>query len=365
MPLKDLSATVLVVDDMPENLQILSAMLKERYKVKVASSGERALRILAADPVPDLVLLDIVMPGMDGYEVCRRMQADPRLEQVPIIFVTARSESEDEARGLEMGAVDYLSKPVNPVVALARVRTHLSLKRASDLLKDRAMHLEDEVRQRTRELSTLQDATIMAMSSLAETRDNETGNHLRRTQHYVRTLALQLSDHPRFRDYLTPAQIEILYKTAPLHDIGKVGIPDRILLKPGPLDADEFAIMKTHTTLGHDAILVAERLLDSQNSFLTCAREIALSHQEKWDGSGYPQGLAGDAIPIAARLMAVADVYDALISRRVYKPPMDHDRAVAIIGEGRARHFDPDVTDAFLRAADDFRAIAHRYSDEA
>jgi putative two-component system response regulator len=260
--------------------------------------------------------------------------------------------------------VDYITKPISPAITLARIRTHLSLKRASDLLQDRNQTLEDEVKRRTRELSSIQDVTIMAMSSLAETRDNETGNHIRRTQNYVKALAQQLQHHARFSSYLSAEQIELLYKSAPLHDIGKVGIPDRILLKPDRLDPVEFEIMKTHTTLGRDAILAAENLLDSPNSFLQCAREIALSHQEKWDGSGYPEGLKGDAIPISARLMALADVYDALISRRVYKAPMSHEQAFKIITDGRGTHFDPDIVDAFLSIAEDFRAIERRFSDE-
>ena len=357
-------SVILVVDDTPENLQLMSALLRDHYKVQVAGSGEKALKLMAGGVLPDLVLLDILMPGMDGYEVCRRMRDDSRMRQVPVIFVTAKSDSEDEEQGLDLGAVDYITKPISPAITLARIRTHLSLKRAADLLQDRNQTLEDEVRRRTRELSSIQDVTIMAMSSLAETRDNETGNHIRRTQNYVKALALQLQPHPRFSSYLSAEQIELLYKSAPLHDIGKVGIPDSILLKPGRLDPAEFEIMKTHTTLGRDAILAAENLLDSPNSFLQCAREIALSHQEKWDGSGYPEGLKGDAIPISARLMALADVYDALISRRVYKAPMSHEQAFKIILEGKGTHFDPDIVDAFLSIAEDFRAIERRFSDE-
>ncbi|HEX5754934.1 MAG TPA: HD domain-containing phosphohydrolase, partial [Arenimonas sp.] len=233
-----------------------------------------------------------------------------------------------------------------------------------DLLRDQNVYLEGEVKRRMRELAAVQDATIMAMASLAETRDNETGNHIRRTQHYVRALALEVRSHPRFADELRdPMHIELLYKSAPLHDIGKVGIPDHILLKPERLTPEEFEVMKTHTTLGRDAILAAERLIETPDSFLRLAREIAYSHQEKWDGSGYPQGIAGDAIPLSARLMAVADVYDALISRRVYKPAFPHSEAVRIIREGRGSHFDPDLTDAFLRIADIFRGIAERYAD--
>ena len=357
-------SVILVVDDTPENLQLMSTLLRDHYKVQVAGSGEKALKLMAGGVLPDLVLLDILMPGMDGYEVCRRMRADDRMQHVPVIFVTAKSDSEDEEQGLNLGAVDYITKPISPAITLARIRTHLSLKRAVDLLQDRNQTLEDEVRLRTRELSSIQDVTIMAMSSLAETRDNETGNHIRRTQNYVKALALQLQHHPRFSSYLSAEQIELLYKSAPLHDIGKVGIPDSILLKPGRLEPAEFEIMKTHTTLGRDAILAAENLLDSPNSFLQCAREIALSHQEKWDGSGYPEGLSGDAILVSARLMAVADVYDALISRRVYKAPMSHEQALKIISDGRGNHFDPDIVEAFLVIAQDFQAIARRFSDE-
>ncbi len=356
-------SVILVVDDTPENLQLMSTLLRDQYKVQVAGSGEKALKLMAGGVLPDLVLLDILMPGMDGYEVCRRMRADARMQHVPVIFVTAKSDSEDEEQGLNLGAVDYITKPISPAITLARIRTHLSLKRAVDLLQDRNQTLEDEVRLRTRELSSIQDVTIMAMSSLAETRDNETGNHIRRTQNYVKALALQLQHHPRFSSYLSAEQIELLYKSAPLHDIGKVGIPDSILLKPGRLEPAEFEIMKTHTTLGRDAILAAENLLDSPNSFLQCAREIALSHQEKWDGSGYPEGLSGEAIPVSARLMAVADVYDALISRRVYKAPMLHEEALKIISDGRGKHFDPDIVDSFLVIAEDFQAIERRFSD--
>ncbi len=359
-------SVILVVDDTPENLQLMSTLLCEDYKVQVAGSGEKALKLMAGGVLPDLVLLDILMPGIDGYEVCRRMRADARMRHVPVIFVTAKTDSEDEEQGFNLGAVDYITKPISPAVTLARIRTHLSLKHAVDLLQDRNQTLEEEVRLRTSELSRIQDVTIMVMTSLAETRDNETGNHIRRTQNYVKSLALTLQHHPRFSSYLSAEQIEVLYKSAPLHDIGKVGIPDSILLKPGRLEPTEFEIMKTHTTLGSDAIRAAENLLDTMDSpisFLKCAREIALSHQEKWDASGYPEGLKGDAIPISARLMAVADVYDALISRRVYKAPMPHEQALKIIADGQGSHFDPDIVDAFLAVAEDFRAIERRFSD--
>ena len=316
--------TVLVVDDTPENLSLMSRLLRTDYVVKVAPSGERALRIVSESP-PDLVLLDIMMPEMDGYEVCRRLKTDARTRDVPVIFLTAKVQEEDEQQGFDVGAVDYITKPISPPIVMARVRTHLALKAAADFLKDKNAYLEGEVRKRTREVQIVQDVTIMAMASLAEMRDNETGNHIRRTQNYVRALARRLQANPKFAAMLDDATIEMLYKSAPLHDIGKVGIPDAILLKPAKFTPEEFEVMKTHTTLGRDTILAAEKLIDAPSTFLQLAREIAYGHQEKWDGSGYPRGLAGDAIPFSARLMAVADVYDALIARRVYKPPFSHE----------------------------------------
>ena len=356
--------TILVVDDTPDNIALLSTLLKDRYKVRAANNGERALAIAAGQPRPDLILLDIMMPGMDGYEVCERLKVDPHTADIPVIFLTAKVQVEDEEFGLRLGAVDYITKPISPPIVLARVETHLTLKRARQFLQDRNAYLEAEVWRRSREVMAIQEVTIMAMASLAETRDNATGNHIRRTQHYVRVLAQHLRHHPRFAAALNDETIELLFKSAPLHDIGKVGIPDRILLKPGRLTPDEFEIMKTHAALGRDAIAAAERYLDTPDSFLRFAREIAYSHQEKWDGSGYPEGLWGEQIPLSARLMAVADVYDALISRRIYKPALPHEQAVAMIREGRDQHFDPDIVDAFLECAEQFRTIAARFADD-
>jgi putative two-component system response regulator len=355
--------TVLIVDDTPENLTVMNGLLRDQYTTRIANSGERALRIAEDHPLPDLVLLDIMMPGMDGYEVCRRLKRNPRLAAVPVIFLTAKAEIEDEQTGFDVGAVDYITKPISPSIVLARVSTHLKLKLAADFLKDENAFLESEVQRRTRQVQVIQDVTIMAMASLAETRDNETGNHIRRTQNYVRALANALRSHPRFASVLDDESIELLYKSAPLHDIGKVGIPDAILLKPGKLTPEEFEIIKTHTTLGRNTIAAAERLIEGPSTFLRLAREIAHYHQEKWDGSGYPEGLRGDAIPVSARLMALADVYDALISKRVYKPAFPHEKAVAIIREGRGKHFDPDVVDVFLMIEGQFRAIAGRFAD--
>ncbi|HVC56210.1 MAG TPA: two-component system response regulator [Stellaceae bacterium] len=355
--------TVLVVDDAPENLMILAQALADRYHVRAAKDGPGALQIAAGDPAPDLILLDIVMPQVDGFEVCRRLKKDPATSDIPVIFLTGSSKDEDEERGFALGAVDYITKPISAPLVRARVKIHLQLKASADFLKHQNRFLEQEVTRRTAEVRAIQDVAVLAVASLAETRDNETGNHIRRTQHYVRILATRLQTHRRFRSELDAGAIDLLFKSAPLHDIGKVGIPDRILLKPGRLSAEEFEVMKTHTTLGFESIVQAEERLGSSVEFLRYAKEIALSHQEKWDGSGYPQARRGEDIPLSARLMAVADVYDALISRRVYKPPFSHEKSIAIMREGRGSHFDPDILDAFLAQTDAFQAIAARFAD--
>jgi putative two-component system response regulator len=354
--------TLLVVDDGPENLRLMHELLHRHYHLRVASNGAMALQIARRSP-PDLILLDVMMPDMDGYDVCRQLQGDPLTRDVPVLFLTARQQAEDQQYGLDLGAVDYLSKPLEPTVLLARVRNQLRLKVAADQLRQRNANLDQEVALRTRELQAVHDVTILALASLAETRDNETGNHLRRTQHYVRALAYRLREQPRFAAVLDEQSIELLYKSAPLHDIGKVGIPDHILLKPGRFEPHEFEVMKHHPRLGYAALVKAEELLGMPVPFLRIAKEIALCHHEKWDGSGYPQGLRGEAIPLSARLMAIADVYDAVISRRVYKPEMPHAKAVAIISEGCGTHFDPDVVHAFLSLEDEFQDIAQRYAD--
>ena len=355
--------TVLVIDDAPDNLALMSGLLKDSYQVKVAQHGEMGLKVALTSPPPDLILLDIMMPDLDGYEVCRRLKSNPASRAIPVIFLNAQTDLQDEQKGLLLGAVDYITKPISPSLMLARVATQIALKTNVDFLRDNNADLEQEVARRIEDLSAAQDVTILAMTSLAETRDSDTGNHIRRIQHYVRALALALKDHPRFADDLGPQAISLLFKSAPLHDIGKFGIPDRILLKPSSLSPEEFEIMKTHTTLGFEAIEQAEKALGLQPPMLRTAKEIVLSHQEKWDGSGYPQGLKGAAIPMSARLMAVADVYDALISQRVYKAALPHDRAVQIVFQGRGSHFDPDMVDAFIGIQDEFQAIAERFAD--
>ncbi|HML53746.1 MAG TPA: two-component system response regulator [Solidesulfovibrio magneticus] len=352
---------ILLVDDTETNLDILVDALGEDYDVAVATDGPSALA-LAKEHTPDLILLDIMMPGMDGYEVCRRLMADPATADTPVIFLTALTDVADKTRGFAVGGVDYVTKPFEPAEIQARARTHLSLRLARQELARQNEILEEKVRERTRELALTQDAIIEAMAGLAEYRDPETGAHIKRTRNYVRVLAETLRAQPGYAGQFTDEIIDLLYKSAPLHDIGKVGVRDDILLKPGPLTDAEFAVMRRHTVYGRDAIQAAAKNL-GDNSFLRLAQEIAYTHQERWDGSGYPQGLAGEAIPISGRLMAIADVYDALISRRVYKAPFTHAQAVVVIRDGRGSHFDPAMVDAFLDVQETFRQIALKFSE--
>ena len=356
-------ARILLVDDDPGNLAMLGNLLCADYEILAAPSGERALQVAASIPQPDLILLDVLMPGMDGYEVLAQLRANQATRDIPVMFVTGLDSIEDEEKGLQHGAVDYIAKPYRPPIILARVHTQLELKRARDWLADQNAYLEAEVQHRIHDILLIQDITINALAELAETRDPETGNHIRRTQEYVRILAERLQSQPRFAGFLTDKVVELLAKSAPLHDIGKVGIPDHILLKPGKLTAEEWTIMKTHSLLGTLAIEHAVRNADRSIDFLDIARQIAHFHHEKWDGSGYPDGRKQDAIPIPARLMALADVFDALISRRVYKAPMPIEQARDIIVSERERHFDPDVVDAFLAGFANFAAVAEKYRE--
>ena len=356
-------ATILLVDDSPDNLLVLTDLLRPHYRVLAATAGRAALHVANAIPAPDLILLDVMMPEMDGIAVLKTLRGTAATCAIPVILLTALSEPEDEEHGLEQGAADYISKPIKPAVVLARVRMQLELKAARDWMVHQNATLEAEVSRRMAENDLTQQVSIRALAHLAETRDPETGNHILRTQGYVELLANLLNQHPRFMASLNQREIELLARSAPLHDIGKVGIPDSVLLKPGRLSPDEWVIMQTHARLGSDAIEQAESDVQVPLAFLSVAREIAHWHHEKWNGSGYPDGLAGDAIPLSARLMALADVFDALISVRVYKPALSFNAAHAIIADGRGVHFDPDVTDAFLGNFNQFVAIAERYRE--
>jgi len=353
--------TILVVDNSLDDVASIISFIQDIYRIKVANNMEDALQIVFSENPPDLIFIDSMMPGMADYEMCRYFKSIPETKDIPVIFLASKYDVADENMVFELGAVDYITKQINPAAFLARIKTHLQLKSMVYFLKDKNEYLEHEIVRRTKEVSIIQDITMVAMGSLAETRDNETGNHIRRTQNYIQLLAAHLKDHNRFRDFITNETIMMLYKSSPLHDIGKIGIPDYILLKPGELTPDEFDIMKTHTTIGRDAILSAENVIGSNASFLSFAREIVYGHHEKWNGTGYPEGLSGDKISIPARLMAVADVYDVLISRRIYKSPYLHQESVSIIKEASGTHFDPDIVDAFMERLEEIHGISVKY----
>lgn len=353
---------VMIVDDTPDNIALFSELLKEEYQVRIALNGEKAIKLIKED-APDIILMDVMMPVMDGYQTCRILKSEEKLKDIPVIFLTAKSEAEDENIGLNLGAVDYITKPVNPQIFLSRIRAQLSTKLANDFLKDKNHYLEEEVTQRTKEVTTLQEITIMAMSALAEIRDNETGHHLQRTKLYARVLSEALSRKEKYNDLLDKRTIQKIVNAVPLHDIGKVGVPDSILLKPGKLTAEEFEIMKTHTTLGKEAIEKAEKLMDCPDDFLRIPKEIVYCHHEKWNGSGYPRGLSGEEIPLSARIVALVDVYDALRSKRIYKPAYSHEEVLKIITEERGRHFAEDIVDTFLEQEEAFLRISAQYKD--
>ena len=361
--------SILVVDDEITNLSLVAGLLRDSYQVKVAKDADHAIEI-ARNEQPNLILLDVMMPITDGYEVCSMLKADVLTAHIPVIFLTSQVDSDSEERGLRLGAVDYITRPIRPGILLSRVKAHLSESNTIRVMQVNNEYLEFEVGRRSKQLAAMQDVTILAMASLAETRDTDTGNHLRRTQNYVRLLGKYMQSKAGYSDYLSDEVISMMYRCAPLHDIGKVGIPDRILLKPGRYTEDEYELMKRHPQLGRDALHNAQILAGSAASerggladFFEIAQDIVYCHHEKWDGTGYPQGLQGDQIPIAARLMAIADVYDALISPRVYKPAMLHSKAARIIIEGSGKFFAPELVSAFWELQDAFQKIAHRYAD--
>ena len=340
---------VLIVDDTPNNIHVLMETLKGSHAIVAATNGESALALAVANPVPDLILLDIMMPGMDGYEVCRRLKADVRTKNIPIIFVTALAEEDDETRGFILGAVDYITKPFRPGIVQARVRNHLKLKQYSD-------NLEQLVAEQVEEIADSHLAAILALSKLAESRDDDTGQHLERVQTFCRLLAQHLFDHGHHPDIIDAEFVEAIFQASPLHDIGKVAIPDAILCKPGKLTKDEFEVMKTHAARGAETLFtVAKRY--PHNMFINMGVDIARWHHEKWNGAGYPDGLQGNEIPLAARIMAIADVYDALTSVRCYKPAFPHEKARAIILEGSGAHFDPNLARVFEQLESEFSRI--------
>lgn len=334
--------TVLIVDDNSDNLDVLKGVLRPFYKVKAAINGDIALKI-AAKSKPDIILLDIMMPTIDGYEVCRRLKADPVLSDVPVIFVTAKSEVEDEKIGFELGAVDYITKPISVPIVLARVKTHLAL-------YDQQRELSRQVAERTAELDRTRLEIIQRLGCAAEYKDNETGMHVIRMSWYSKFLAEQIN--------ATDEWVDLVYTAAPMHDIGKIAIPDRVLLKPGKLDKEEWHIMQKHVEYGVDI------LGDHPSTIMTMAREIALCHHEKFDGSGYPNGLKGEDIPLSARIVAIADVFDALTSERPYKQAWPVEKAVALLEEEAGAHFDPKLVPEFLKCLPKVLEIKTKFQDE-
>lgn len=353
------NARILVVEDSEINIDIIVEALKDLYEISIATNGQEALEAVEQE-TPDLILLDVLMPGMNGYEVCQRLKAKSATADIPVIFLTAMKDITDKTKAFEMGAIDYLTKPFETLELKARVKNHLELIFARKLLADQNQVLEEMVKARTEQLYKTQSATIYSLAALAETRDSETGDHIKRTQHYIKALALALRDFGWYRDILIDEYINMLYDSAPLHDIGKVGVPDHILLKPGKLTAVEFEQMKLHAWYGMKTLESAEKELGS-TSFLTLAKEIAYTHHEKWDGTGYPNQLAGETIPLSGRLMALVDVYDALISERPYKRAYPHSKAREIILEGSGKHFDQRIVEAFIKCEPTFLLIKDKY----
>ncbi|SFD49420.1 response regulator [Pseudoalteromonas denitrificans] len=334
--------TILVVDDTPENIDVLSGVLRGKFKVKAALNGKKAIKIANSSPHPAMILLDIMMPVMDGYEVCQKLKANPATARIPIIFITAKNEEKDERKGLELGAVDYITKPINPSIVLARVHTHLAL-------YDQNIALEDKVRQRTEELNNTRLNIIHRLGRAAEFKDNETGLHVIRMSHYSRLIAEALE----YGEDWT----ELIFNAAPMHDIGKIGIPDHILLKPGKLNNDEWDIMRKHPQIGADIIG------EHDSEILQTSRIIALTHHEKWDGSGYPSNLKGEEIPIAGRIIAIADVFDALTTQRPYKKAWTVEDAIKEIDNGSGTHFDPNLIPIFHEVLPSILDIKELYAE--
>ena len=355
-PADDATPEILIIDDSADNLQILERFLKVKgYRARPVSSGEQALESALRKP-PDLILLDITMPAIDGYEVCRLLKANRDFRTIPILFLSGHDETEVKVKAFQSGGVDYITKPFQLEEVLSRVETHLKIRSLQVELEEHNRHLADLVTAQVKEISASHLAAIFALAKLSESRDEDTGRHLERVQIYCRLLAHKLSERPRYHDHIRVTYLENIYRASPLHDIGKVGIRDAILLKPSTLTADEFEVMKIHTVLGAQT-LEAVRNEYPKNAFINIGIAIAKSHHERWDGGGYPNGISGEDIPLSARIMALADVYDALRSTRCYKPAFAHEKTTAIIHEGSGLHFDPSVVEAFEELEEKFKEV--------
>jgi putative two-component system response regulator len=346
-------ATIMVVDDTAENLVLLAKILKpEGYKVLTLPDGKMAIDAVRRQP-PDIILLDVMMPGMDGYEVCSVLKADKATASIPVIFISALSDPLDKVKAFNTGAVDYITKPFNLMEVNARVRVQLDLRFLQKALQEFNASLQQKVEEQVREISDAQLSLITAMTKLVEARDDATGKHIERTQNLCRTMAESLRGKPEYFGSVDEGFIENIYNASSLHDIGKVAIKDSILLKPGKLLPEEFEEMKKHTTIGKEYLGKALEKSPG-NKYLKVGMDIAGNHHEKWDGSGYPAGLFGEAIPLSARIMALVDVYDALRSKRVYKESFSQEKTVSIIIEGKGQHFDPRLVEVFLANEKEF-----------
>ena len=348
---------IVAVDDNPSNIQIIVSSLRNDYNIRPFTSGRECIEYFSKGQTCDLILLDIEMPEFNGFDTIRMLKNLPQSQKIPVVFLTGVLDTQSEVEGLTLGAVDYIYKPVNPVLVKKRIEVHLALEEYSN-------NLEQLVLRKTETIEKLNHVTISTIVSVIGTRDQETSGHVNRTSAYVVTLAEALCNQGMYLNQLNDESIEQLKRSAPLHDVGKVGIKDAILNKPGKLTDDEFSEMKRHSAIGADAFREA-RMMMNEASFLDLAEQLARSHHEKWNGTGYPDGLAGEDIPLFARIMAIADVYDALISKRPYKEPMSHDTAVKIIVDGSGIHFDPTIVNAFMSVEAEFDHIAHAFSDEA
>lgn len=346
--------TIMLVDDNVANLKIGRNVLSKDYNVLTIPSGERLFQMI--DRVtPDLILLDVEMPDMDGYDVIKKLKQDPKTASIPVIFLTAKSDTGSELEGLSLGAVDYIVKPFSPPILMKRVETHL-------LLKDYSDNLLEMVDEKTKTVIELQNAMLSTVAAIVEYRDDITGHHISRTGRYLEVFVHDMIEKGIYKDISDTWNVEFLFQSASLHDVGKVAIKDSILMKPTKLDDEEFEIMKSHTTFGVKIINDIERNTTERN-FLYHAKIFAGTHHERWDGKGYPNGLSGETIPLQGRLMAIVDVYDALISDRPYKKAFNHDTAIKIISEECGTHFDPILTELFVSKADEFHEIAMEFKD--